>query len=82
MTLKINIVDRDTCNRLEIAADPESSIEELVICAADYWNKKPGAYILKYGHRILMGEMTIISAGLESNATLEFSPDPDGDSSP
>ena len=78
MTLKIKIVDRDTCEKLEIKVDPESSIEDIVVCAADYWNKKPGAYILKHGKRILMGEMTVISAGLESNVILELSSDPDG----
>jgi hypothetical protein len=77
MVMKIKIVDRDTCEKMEMSVNPEISIEEIVISAADYWNKKPGVYLLKHNDRILMGEMTISSAGLGSNAILELSPDSD-----
>ena len=78
MSRTIKIKDSETGTVIEMDFDPESKIEEIIISAADYWNKKPGAYLIKLDNTILPGSKTISDAGFGPDDELELLPDPEG----
>lgn len=78
MTKTISIRDIDTGIVIELSLKSESKIEDIIISAADYWNKNSGAYIIKCNDKILPGEMTIADANFKSDTILELLPDPEG----
>jgi hypothetical protein len=58
--------------------EPDKTIEDLIISAADYWSKRSGAYILKYRKKVLAGKVVLSELKLGTRSVLELLPDPEG----
>ena len=78
MTVRITVRDADTGNKVEMDLDPENTVEETIESAASYWEKDAGAYVLRYGKKVLRGQMTIGETEINEGELLELIPDPEG----
>jgi len=76
--MDISIKDAETGNKLNMSVVDENTIEEIIEQVADYWKKDPGAYVLRFGKKVLRGPMTVVSTGVHNEDVLELIPDPEG----
>jgi hypothetical protein len=53
----------------------DTLVEDVLISSADYLDKKPGMYLIKFGKKILPGDITLAEAGIRSGSLLELLPD-------
>ena len=78
MTIRITIKNLANGTSLRMEAEPDDSINDLIISAGEYWNLDAGAYVLKKGKKLLTGKRTVSDEGLLTDDVLEMSPDPEG----
>lgn len=78
MTIRTNIKDAETGNSVEMDLESDNTIEEIIESAASFWQKDPGAYVIKWGKKLLRGSITISDAGVRDGDVLELIPDPEG----
>jgi len=78
MTIRITIRDADTGSKVEMDLEEDNTIEETIESAASYWEKEAGAYVLRYGKKVLRGQTTIGMSGIRDGDLLELIPDPEG----
>jgi hypothetical protein len=78
MTIRTIIKDADTGNTVDMDLEHDNTVEEIIESAASYWTKDPGAYVLKWGRKLLRGNITVSGAGVRDGDTLELIPDPEG----
>ncbi|MDP6154941.1 MAG: hypothetical protein QGH39_05155 [Candidatus Thermoplasmatota archaeon] len=78
MTIRITIRDADTGSKVEMDLEEDNSIEETIESAASYWEKEAGAYVLRYGKKVLRGQTTIGMSAIRDGDLLELIPDPEG----
>jgi len=78
MTIRITIRDADTGSKVEMDLEEDNTIEETIESAASYWEKEAGAYVLRYGKKVLRGQTTVGMSGIRDGDLLELIPDPEG----
>ncbi len=78
--MKIAVKDAETGNRINMEVEDDNTIGEIIEEAANYWKKNPGAYVIRFGKKILRGESTVKEAGLQDDDVIELIPDPEGGS--
>ena len=78
MTIRTTIRDVDTGNAVDMDLESDNSVEEIIESAASFWTKDPGAYVLKWGRKLLRGNLMVSEAGIRDGDTLELIPDPEG----
>lgn len=78
MTIRTTIKDVDTGNAVDMDLESDNSVEEIIESAASFWTKDPGAYVLKWGRKLLRGNLMVSEAGIRDGDTLELIPDPEG----
>ncbi|MBE6516575.1 MAG: hypothetical protein E7Z67_00070 [Thermoplasmata archaeon] len=78
MTIRITIKNLANGTSLRMEAEPDDSINDLIISAGEYWNLDAGAYVLKKGKKLLTGKRTVSDEGLLTDDVLEMIPDPEG----
>ncbi len=76
--MKISVKDAETGNRISMEVDDDNTIEEIIEEAANYWRKNPGAYVIRFGKKILQAENTVKEARLQEEDIIELIPDPEG----
>ncbi len=76
--MKIAVKDAETGNRINMEVEDDNTIGEIIEEAANYWRKNPGAYVIRFGKKILRGESTVKDAGLQNDDVIELIPDPEG----
>jgi len=80
MSLRIGIRDADTGSKVEMDLEKDNTIEEVIESAASYWEKEAGAYVLRYGKKVLRGQTRVGFSGIREGDLLELIPDPEGGS--
>jgi hypothetical protein len=78
MTNRIILADADTGSKIAVDVEEDTMMEELIESAAAYWEKDPGAYVVRSGDRILRGSTTYGESLLAPGDELELIPDPEG----
>ena len=78
VTVRITVRDADTGNRIEMDLEPDNTMDDAIDSAATYWNKNPGAYVLRFGSKVLRGTLSISEVHLKAGDMLELIPDPEG----
>lgn len=78
MTIRITIRDADTGSKVEMDLEGDNTIEETIESAASYWEKEAGAYVLRYGKKVLRGQTTVGLSAIRDGDLLELIPDPEG----
>ncbi len=78
MTIRTTIKDTDSGNTVDMDLESENTVEEIIESAASFWSKDPGAYVLKWGRKLLRGGIQISDAGVRDGDILELIPDPEG----
>lgn len=58
----------------------ENTVEEIIEGVSAFWEKDPGAYVIRKGRRLLRGQQKVQDLDLQSNEELELIPDPEGGS--
>ncbi|HDH81932.1 MAG: hypothetical protein FE040_00490 [Thermoplasmata archaeon] len=76
--MKISVKDAETGSRISMDVESDNTIEEVVESAANYWNKDPGAYVVRFGKKVLSGQTTIKETMLQEGDVVELIPDPEG----
>jgi molybdopterin converting factor small subunit len=80
MPIRITVRDATTGNKVEMELEPDSTVDEVIESAASYWGKDSGAYIMRYGKKLLTGKSVLADIELQAGDTLEIIPDPEGGS--
>ena len=78
MALLVHLKDIVLGKSIEMSLKPDTTIEDVLVNSADYLGKQPGVYMIKYGNKILPGDITVAEAGIKSGSELELLPDPEG----
>ncbi|UCC93487.1 MAG: hypothetical protein JSW25_02135 [Thermoplasmata archaeon] len=78
MANRITLADADSGSKIAVDVEDETLMEEIIESAAAYWEKDPGAYVLRAGDRILRGSTTYSESLLAPGEELELIPDPEG----
>lgn len=78
MTIRLTIKNLANGTSLRMEAEPDETVNDLIVSAGEYWNLDAGAYVLKKGKKLLSGKTTIPEAGLLHDDVLEMIPDPEG----
>jgi hypothetical protein len=78
MTIRTTIKDADSGNTVDMDLESDNTVEEIIESAASFWSKDPGAYVLKWGRKLLRGGIQVSEAGVRDGDTLELIPDPEG----
>ncbi len=78
MTNRIKLKDADTGSMIAIDVDDDTLMEEIIESAAAYWEKDPGAYVIRTGERVLRGSITYGESLIAPGDELELIPDPEG----
>ena len=76
--MKISVKDAETGSRISMDVESDNTIKEVVESAANYWNKDPGAYVVRFGKKVLSGQTTIKETMLQEGDVVELIPDPEG----
>ncbi|MFA6642103.1 MAG: hypothetical protein WCQ63_01255 [Methanomethylophilus sp.] len=76
--MKVTVNNTADGSTLVMEIEPFESVEEILVSAAEYWNKGAGAYVLRRGSRLLPRQQTAAEAGLADGDTVEIVPDPEG----
>ena len=76
--IRVTVRDADTGNKVEMDLEPENTIEETIESAASYWEKDAGAYVIRYGKKVLRGQVTIGASDIRDGDLMELIPDPEG----
>jgi hypothetical protein len=61
--------------------EPYERISEIVQCAAEFWNKDAGTYVVKKGKTMLRENATVQEENLMDDDVVELIPDPEGGAS-
>jgi len=59
MSIRTTIKDVDTGNAVDMDLESDNSVEEIIESAASFWTKDPGAYVLKWGRKLLRGKAIV-----------------------
>lgn len=78
MTNRINLKDADSGSVIAIDVEDNTLMEEIIESAATFWEKDPGAYVVRTGDRILRGSVTFAESLIAPGDQLELIPDPEG----
>jgi hypothetical protein len=78
MTIRTTIKDADSGNTVDMDLESDNTVEEIIESAASFWSKDAGAYVLKWGRKLLRGGIQVSEAGVRDGDTLELIPDPEG----
>jgi len=76
--MRISVKDAETGSKITMDVEMDNTIEEILESAADHWNKTPGAYVVRFGKKVLGGELTVEESNLTDGDVLELIPDPEG----
>ena len=76
--MQITVKDAETGNKINMDLEGENTIEEIIETAADYWKKDSGAYVIRYGKKVLHGQISLEDSNIQENDVLELIPDPEG----
>lgn len=75
---RITLADADTGSKIAIDVEDDTIMEEIIESAAAFWEKDPGAYVIRSGDRILRGATTFGESLLVTGEEMELIPDPEG----
>jgi hypothetical protein len=78
VTNRINLKDADTGSVIAIDVEDNTLMEEIIQSAAAFWEKDPGAYVIRMGDTMLRGATTYSEALIGPGTELELIPDPEG----
>ena len=78
MSYVICVKDKVLGKSIEMSVEPDTKVEDILVNSADYLGKRPGVYMIKFGSKILPGDMTVSEAGVKRCDLLEILPDPQG----
>jgi hypothetical protein len=78
MTTRIKVKNAETGASVDMDLEGDNSMEEVIESAASYWEKPPGAYVLRRGKQLLRGQATVMDSGIRDGDVLELIPDPEG----
>lgn len=76
--MRIAVKDAETGNKIDMDLENDNTIDEIIESAADYWSKDPGAYVIRFGKKVLRGLMTLDESEIQDQDVLELIPDPEG----
>ena len=78
MPTRIKIKNAESGASVDMDLEKDNTMEELIESAASYWEKPPGAYVLRRGKQLLRGQASVIDSGVRDGDVLELIPDPEG----
>jgi hypothetical protein len=78
MTTRIKVKNAETGASVDMDLEGDNCMEEVIESAASYWEKPPGAYVLRRGKQLLRGQATVMDSGIRDGDVLELIPDPEG----
>ncbi|MCG7840966.1 MAG: hypothetical protein MIO87_03535 [Methanomassiliicoccales archaeon] len=80
MVVRVRIRNAETGATVDMELEGENSVEEIIEGVSAYWEKDPGAYVIRKGRRLLRGQQKVQDLDLTSSEELELIPDPEGGS--
>ncbi len=80
MPIRVKVRNAESGSTVDMELEQENTVEEIIEGSAGYWEKDPGAYVLRRGKKLLRGQQTVAEASIQNNDELELIPDPEGGS--
>jgi len=68
----------ETGATVDMELEMENTVEEIIEGVSAYWEKDPGAYVIRRGRRLLRGQQKVQELDVQPNEELELIPDPEG----
>jgi len=78
MATRIKVKNAETGASVDMDLEGDNTMEEVIESAASYWEKPPGAYVLRRGKQLLRGQASVMDSGIRDGDVLELIPDPEG----
>jgi len=78
MVVHIRVRNAETGSTVDMELENENTVHEIIEGAAGYWEKDPGAYVIRKGKKLLKGQQSVLESGIAETDELELLPDPEG----
>ncbi len=78
MVVHIRVRNAETGSTVDMELENENTVHEIIEGAAGYWEKDPGAYVIRKGKKLLKGQQSVLESGIAESDELELLPDPEG----
>jgi hypothetical protein len=78
MPIRAIIKDAGSGKTVDMDLESDNSVEDIIDSASSFWTKESGAYVLKWGKKLLRGDLLISDTGIKDGDTLELIADPRG----
>ena len=78
MVVRVRVRNAETGATVDMELEMENTVEEIIDGVSAYWEKDPGAYVIRKGRRLLRGQQKVQELEMQGNEELELIPDPEG----
>ncbi len=78
MVVRVRVRNAETGATVDMELELENTVEEIIEGVSAYWEKDPGAYVIRRGRRLLRGQQKVQELDVQPNEELELIPDPEG----
>jgi len=78
MVVRVRVRNAETGATVDMELELENTVEEIIEGVSAYWEKDPGAYVIRRGRRLLRGQQKVQELDIQANEELELIPDPEG----
>ncbi|HNU35803.1 MAG TPA: hypothetical protein PKJ15_04335 [Methanomassiliicoccales archaeon] len=78
MVVRVRVRNAETGATVDMELEMENTVEEIIEGVSAYWEKDPGAYVIRKGRRLLRGQQRVQELEIQANEELELIPDPEG----
>ncbi len=78
MVVRIRVRNAETGATVDMELELENTVEEIIEGVSAFWEKDPGAYVIRKGRRLLRGQQKVQELDIQANEELELIPDPEG----
>ncbi len=78
MVVRVRVRNAETGATVDMELEMENTVEEIIEGVSAYWEKDPGAYVIRKGRRLLRGQQKVQELEIQANEELELIPDPEG----
>jgi len=78
MVVRVRVRNAETGATVDMELELENTVEEIIEGVSAYWEKDPGAYVIRKGRRLLRGQQKVQELEIQANEELELIPDPEG----
>lgn len=78
MSIKLKLVNGGDNSSITTEVEENESVGDLLVFAAQYWNKDNYAFVMKIGNKLIPANKAVGDLGLSNGDEVTIVPDPQG----